>query len=158
MKRELQVTQFLPLERPAVFAFFSDPANLARITPPSMGFRMVTPTPLEIETGTVIDYRVRVFGVSIRWRSLIDQWDPPRQFVDVQLAGPYKQWIHTHRFLEQPDGTLIEDHVQYQLPLQPIGDLAHWAVRRQLEHIFAFRRESIERILLPTGGQTASGS
>ena len=149
MPYTLHETMFLPLPRQEVFAFFSDASNLARITPPAMGFKILTPTPIAMEEGTRIDYRVRVAGIPLRWRSLISRWDPPHVFVDEQLAGPYKEWIHTHRFEERDGGTVIDDTVQYQLPLGPLGKLGLWFVRRQLAGIFRFRKQAIEAILLP---------
>ncbi len=134
--------------RAEVFAFFSDPANLGRITPPGMRFRMVTSEPVVMRAGTTIDYRIRVFALPMRWRSLIERWDPPREFVDVQLSGPYKSWVHTHRFAEQDGGTVVEDRVEYELPYGPLGVLVQRSVARQLEQVFAFRRAAIEEILL----------
>jgi ligand-binding SRPBCC domain-containing protein len=153
MQHVLESRMFLPLEREQVFAFFADAGNLARITPPELGFRMVMAQPVTMRVGLEIDYRIRVLGVPLKWRSLISRWDPPREFVDEQLRGPYRQWIHTHRFSQHEDpqcgaGTLIEDEVRYQLPLGRLGDLFHPLVRRQLEHIFQYRQQTIERVLL----------
>ncbi len=152
MKHVLTSSLTLPLPCEQVFAFFSDPANLGRITPPGMQFRMLTSEPVEMKAGTTIDYRIRVFAVPMRWRSLIEGWDPPHEFVDVQLAGPYKSWVHTHRFIEQGGGTVVEDLVEYELPFGPLGRLVQRSVARQLEQIFAFRRTAIEENLLrPVG-------
>jgi ligand-binding SRPBCC domain-containing protein len=160
MSKLLQASLFLPLPREQVFTFFADASNLARITPPAMGFQIVTPGPIEMHAGTEIDYRIRVFGLPMRWRSLISRWEPCDVFVDEQLIGPYKSWVHTHRFRDCDDargkGTQIDDEVRYELPFGPLGAAGHFVVRRQLDGIFRYRREAIERILL--GDQkTAAG-
>ena len=103
--------------------------------------------PVAMEKGTRLDYRLRLWGVRFRWQTLISSWEPPHRFVDEQLAGPYAQWVHTHRFEADGDGTLVEDDVDYALPLAPLGELALPIVRRQLERIFSYRRETIARLL-----------
>jgi len=129
-----------PLEE--VFPFFAQPENLAAITPPSLGFRLLTPTPVAMKEGAVIDYVVHIAGLPLRWRSLITCYEPPHRFVDEQILGPYSFWHHTHTFgPASGGGTELGDVVRYALPFGPFGDLAHaLAVRRQLDGIFAFRR------------------
>jgi uncharacterized protein YbjT (DUF2867 family)/ligand-binding SRPBCC domain-containing protein len=131
-----------------VFAFFSRPENLGRITPPAMGFEQVS-TDFDMRAGLEIEHRIRpLLGIPMGWRARIEAWDPPFGFTDVQAKGPYARWHHRHMFVPTPDGgTRIEDHVTYELPLGPLGDLAHAiAVRAQLEAIFRHRARTIEAI------------
>jgi ligand-binding SRPBCC domain-containing protein len=143
----LQREQLLPRAPQALFPFFGDALNLEAITPPWLGFRVVTPEPIEMAVGRLIEYRLRLHGVPIRWRTTIAVWDPPHRFVDVQLSGPYRMWHHTHDFAPAPDGsggTLMRDTVRYALPLGPLGELAHRAlVKRDLERIFDFRQSAV---------------
>ena len=138
----------LPVSRVKVFAFFSDAANLGRITPPEIGFEMRTVGKIEMRAGTLIDYTIRLHRIPIRWRTEITRWEPPYQFADVQLRGPYALWVHTHRFREEGDETIIEDDVRYALPFGALGRIAHPLVRRQLVRIFAYRQEAVERVFL----------
>lgn len=137
------------LARPTedIFAFFSEAANLERITPPELNFQVRLPRPAAIRTGSLIDYRLRLFGIPFDWRSEITTWNPPHEFVDRQISGPYRLWIHTHRFNEEKGGTIIEDEVRYELPLWPAGEIAHPLVRLQLERIFRYREKKIREIL-----------
>ena len=101
---------WLPHQPQDVFPFFADAFNLERLTPPSLGFRVLTPPPIEMKVGTLIDYRVRLRGVPMRWQSEITAWEPPHRFVDEQRRGPYRLWIHEHTFTSQDGGTHGEGH------------------------------------------------
>lgn len=131
-----------------VFDFFSRAGNLERITPPLLNFRILTPEPIEMRPGTLIDYALRVRGLPMRWRTKITVWNPPYEFADVQLKGPYKLWHHTHTFREVDGGTEMTDVVRYELPLGPLGDLVHnLIVRRDVESIFNFRTQQMGALL-----------
>ena len=128
------------------FAFFSDASNLQRLTPPWVGFRITTPMPLEMREGAEIDYGIVIRGVPIPWRTRIDSWEPGVRFVDRQLVGPYRWWVHEHRFEAAPGGgTRVVDEVEYQPRARWISGA--W-VRRDVERIFDFRRETLARIHL----------
>ena len=141
----LRQEQRLPGTPDEVFPYFAEALNLEEITPPWLGFRVERQDPPEMRAGTLIEYRLRLHGVPVRWRTTIAVWDPPRRFVDVQIAGPYLLWHHTHDFEPAPDGgTTMRDTVRYALPFGPLGTLAHRLfVRRDLEAIFRFRRETV---------------
>lgn len=149
MREELIVSvQDLPAPRAEVFAFFSDPANLERLTPPWLNFRIVTPAPLPRGEGALFEYRLKVRGVPLFWRTLIEQWDEGHGFVDRQLVGPYALWHHTHRFEDLPDGgTRITDRVRYRVGFGLLGRLATWLiVRRDIERIFQYRKQVIAEL------------
>jgi ligand-binding SRPBCC domain-containing protein len=137
----------LPLPRADVFEFFADAGNLEKITPPQLNFH-ITKQPPNLEQGSLIEYDLSLRGYPIHWRTVISKWDPPYEFIDEQLRGPYKQWIHRHLFAELPNGeTSIEDIVHYRLPLEPLGDLFHFLVRAELDRIFDFREKAVRESL-----------
>ena len=157
----LRTSMSVPLGREEVFAFFADAANLERITPPELRFQILTPRPIAMGVGALIDYELRLYGVPLRWRARIARWQPPAGFVDEQLQGPYRLWEHTHRFREDGEATIIEDVVRYELPFAPFGEVVHPLVRLQLERIFRFRRSAVRSCLLgepPRGFGTRFGS
>ena len=144
---ELMSQQRVERPRAEVFDFFARPENLGRITPGWLGFRILTPPPLIMARGAILDYEIRLGPLPTHWRTLITAWEPPHRFVDEQLAGPYAFWHHTHEFVEDDEATVILDHVRYVLPLGALGRLAHVvAVRRQLAGIFAHRRRVIDEM------------
>jgi len=148
MDHVLHTTLELALPVEDVFSFFAEAGNLQRITPPELGFEILTPQPVEMRRGTLLEYRLSLFGVPFRWRTEIAAWDPPHGFIDVQLSGPYAVWEHTHAFAPTEAGTLIDDQVRYRLPLSPLGDAAYPLVRRQLARIFAYRQRAVTAALL----------
>ena len=147
----LHTTLELPLPIEAVFPFFAAAENLERITPPELRFRILTPLPVDLRQGALLEYRLRLFGLPFRWLTEIAVWDPPHRFIDVQRRGPYELWLHTHTFTSTHAGTLIDDHVRYLLPLSPVSDVAFPLVRRQLERIFSYRREAVRETLVGSG-------
>jgi len=141
---ELEREQYLPLALEDAFEFFRDPRNLERITPPWMSFRFAGEVPDEIEQGTRLDYRIRLFGVPMKWRSQIALWDPPYDFVDQQEQGPYAYWHHLHALDPVGDGVLMRDRVRYRVPLAPLSKPVHALfVRPTLERIFNYRYRAV---------------
>ncbi|MEZ6234973.1 MAG: SRPBCC family protein, partial [Phycisphaerales bacterium] len=146
---------FVPRPIEGVFDFFGDAGNLERITPGFLNFSIATPRPIEMRAGTLIDYRLRLHGLPMRWRTLISAWAPPHRFVDEQIKGPYRLWRHEHTFeaaeVDGVSGTMCRDRVEY----------AHWGtglgerlmVRPNLERIFAFRRTAILGVFGGDAGQ-----
>jgi len=143
---------WLPREPSEVFPFFADAANLQRITPPWLHFEMLTRNPVDMRVGTLIDYRLRIRGFPIRWRSEITVWDPPHRFVDEQRRGPYRLWVHEHTFTAQTGGTLVGDTVSYAVRF---GVLVHkLLVGPDLRRIFDYRKRRIEELI---GGWPKAG-
>jgi len=142
---EIKRSQLIAKPLEEVFSFFERPENLSRITPPSMGFEILTPRPIVMKPGALIDYTVRVMGMRTRWTTLISDYDPPNRFVDIQLRGPYSFWHHTHSFRDEMGQTRIDDHVRYVMPFGFVGELVHRLfVGRQLRGIFDFRLSVLE--------------
>ena len=142
---EINMKQYINKPLEVVFEFFSKPENLEMITPKSLSFNILTPTPIKMEKGSLIDYTIRLFGIPIHWRTLISDYEPPFRFVDQQIKGPYTFWHHTHTFKLVEGGVEIIDEVKYSLPLGWLGTLAHsiW-VRKDLEKIFEYRKTVIQ--------------
>jgi ligand-binding SRPBCC domain-containing protein len=144
----LEASLVLPVHVSQVFPFFAAAENLEAITPPELRFRILTPMPIAMQPGALIDYSLRLWGIRLAWRTLISRWEPPTLFVDEQVRGPYRTWVHTHRFSDLGDGhTLIEDEVRYELPWQPAGRLAGPLVARQLGRIFRYRQQRVRELL-----------
>lgn len=138
----------LPIGRDEVFDFFSKAENLEKITPNSLGFQILTSLPIEMRQDTLIDYKIGLGPLPMKWRTLISVWEPPYQFVDEQIKGPYKTWIHRHSFSEVEGGTRITDYVRFELPFTPLGDLAVPLIYRQLRGIFSHRNRTVPQLLL----------
>ena len=147
MPYELEDQLFVPRPRDEVFAFYADAHNLEAITPPWLAFRIVTPDPIEMTPGTLIDYKLRLHGIPISWRTRIAAWEPPLRFVDMQLRGPYTLWHHEHTFEEHEGGTLVTDRVRYDHLWG--GFVERWFVRPDLDRIFAYRKQKTAELLAP---------
>ena len=148
----LERTQTIPLSLGETFAFFADAFNLERITPPYLRFKILTPGPIPITAGTLIEYQLSLYGAPFRWRTLIEVWEPPYRFVDRQINGPYSLWHHTHTFEEvSRSQTLMRDRVEYRVEWGPIGGLAHELfVGRMVEGIFDYRMQAVADLLKPS--------
>ena len=144
--QRLHVEHWLPLPVGDVFLFFSDAGNLDLLTPPSLKFRIDTPLPIDMAEGRLIDYRLRLHGIPIRWRSEISAWEPPFRFVDEQRRGPYRFWVHEHRFEEIDGGTRVIDDVHFGVPM---GWMFNRWVARELQKIFTYRSARLREALVP---------
>ncbi len=145
----LQRSQRLDVPLQRAFEVYAQARNLEAITPPWLSFRVTTPGPIEMRPGALIDYRLKLHGLPVRWRTRIEAWEPPDRFVDVQLHGPYALWEHTHTFVpDGPHAVTIGDSVRYALPLGALGELAHVAfVQRDLRRIFDYRARAVAALL-----------
>ena len=142
----LRFEQRLEAPPEAVFPFFADPRNLEAITPPLLRFRLLTPEPVAMGAGTFLQYALRIHGVPVRWDTLIQEWEPPHRFVDVQVRGPYRLWHHTHDLLPADGGsaTLMRDTVRYAVPFGLLGEVVRRAVVvPDVRAIFAFRARTV---------------
>lgn len=131
-----------------VFQFFSNAENLERVTPPWLCFKILSPLPVDMKTGTLINYRLSIYGLPVRWQTEISLWNPPHRFIDSQRYGPYRKWIHEHSFFSVDDGCLIRDTVQYQLYggiFSPL--LNRYFIKKDVQRIFNYRKQIIETIL-----------
>ena len=132
-----------------VFAFFNRPENLDKVTPAFLGFTILTPSPLKLHNGAVFDYQVRLMGLPMRWTSVITNYEPPHQFVDIQLKGPYAFWHHKHSFEPKEDGVDVIDEVHYEVGYSLLGGVLHsLVIKHQLNMIFS-HREKVMRTLFP---------
>lgn len=148
----LHATQWLPRGIDEVWPFFTDAHNLEAITPPILRFNVTTPAPIDMKAGTLIDYRLRIRGVPVGWRTEISLWEPGVRFMDRQLRGPYRWWEHEHTFTPQAGGTLCTDRVEYHVPGGPLAPLVHaLAVRRDVGAIFRYRGRCLAERFGSTG-------
>ena len=144
---ELVKTQVIDSSIDNVFDFFAKPENLKKITPEKLSFNIITPTPITMDKGTVIDYTIRLFGIQVHWRTLITMYDPPHEFIDEQIKGPYNFWHHNHKFKEVEGGVEISDKVNYSIPMGVFGRVLHFFwIKRDLEKIFLHRKKFFENI------------
>lgn len=153
----LTCSQWLPQPPATIFPFFADAQNLERITPPFLKFRVVSMSTADIRLGTLIHYTLRLHGIPLPWTSRIDAWNPPYEFVDFQVRGPYRRWHHTHRFTAENGGTRVDDRVEFGLPVAllhhtPVAAMIHRDVRR----IFAYRQETLARLFPPAPASPAA--
>jgi hypothetical protein len=145
----LEREQIIHRSKAETFAFFCDAWNLEQITPPFLRFRIMTPRPVVMKKGALIDYQLSLFAIPFRWRTRIEQWSPNDSFVDLQIQGPYALWHHTHTFTSLgPDKTLMRDRVEYRIPMGIFGRIAHALfVRRTLQTIFDYRAAMTAKLL-----------
>ena len=138
---------WLPSPRDIVFKFFADPKNLERLTPDWLHFEILSAPQVELAQGTLLDYRLRLRGIPLRWQSAIEVWQPPFRFVDRQTKGPYRLWVHEHTFCEERKGTTVGDHVEYAA----LGGetIRRFLIAPDLEKIFRYRQRVLQEIFRP---------
>ena len=143
----LKTSQFFELEQNVVFDFFSKPENLEKITPPNLKFKITTPSPINMKKGQLIDYKIKISYIPVNWKTLISSYNPPYNFIDTQLRGPYSVWVHSHEFKYEKGITSVIDTVTYRPPLYFIGDIANKIyIRSMLKNIFNYRFNKIAEI------------
>lgn len=142
----LYKTQFIAKDRNTVFDFFSQAENLERITPDFLSFKIVDKSTEKIQKNTEINYRLKLHGLKIKWKTLISRWSVPEEFIDEQIKGPYSKWVHLHKFYDVEKGTLITDQVIYRLPLGPLGLIGHFKVKKDINQIFNYRKKIISEV------------
>lgn len=140
---EFKSETWLPLPPEQLFPFFAEAANLEIITPPWLKFKLLTPPPIEMREGTLIDYKLLIHGLPVKWRTRISTWQPPHCFVDEQLRGPYRKWVHHHTFDASGGGTFVRDLVQYAVPFDFV--VHRWLVRPDIEQIFRYRSAQLRK-------------
>jgi len=146
----LTTALWLPRPRAEVFEFFADAHNLEQLTPDLLRFHVVTPKPINMHAGTLIDYRLRIRGVPVKWKTEIQVWEPGVRFVDNQLKGPYVKWWHEHTFEDRDGGTLCGDHVRYKPPGGPLAPIVNaLAVERDVRNIFRYRQRVMAELFAP---------
>lgn len=138
---------WIPVPIETAFSFFSKAENLNKLTPPWLHFEILTPLPVDMAAGTLLDYRLKLHGIPIKWRTQIVQWNPPFQFVDLQLRGPYRKWVHTHTFVAKDNGTVVEDLVNFAVLGFFLEPLIHkYLIEPDLTRIFEYRRTQLAEI------------
>jgi len=144
----LRTDLWMPQGRDEIFKFFADPQNLDTLTPPWLQFKILSPADTVMGKGTLLDYRLRLHGVPVRWQSEISVWEPPCRFVDRQIKGPYRLWVHEHTFADDDGGTLVGDSVEYSVPGGTL--VQRLLVAPDLERIFDYRHKILEKLFNPT--------
>lgn len=136
---------FFNRPRDTIFSFFSNAENLNKVTPKKLHFKILSDLPINMKKGTLIDYKLRIYHIPIHWQTEIKEWNPPHQFIDIQLIGPYRKWIHEHQFIAQANGTMMIDRVKYAISGGFLASLFHiLIIRRDIEKIFEFREKKFK--------------